>query len=1364
MTDSPTAACRKRRHMTATTVDTFLTTHENDIDWVRPDKAPAGIQTVRVHTGHGVNGLEVAVAQAASAPKMDEVRRLWKQRWDRRPSPVLLVVGYPAANGTWEATVCGTNDDPAAIAGLDLGQVDRICAAALAEPNASAAKRTLERLLSGPKDQLIAGVTNQGLFASHELRHGVPIRADWETARSTGAPLLAKTGGDLITGLGYTTAAYGSTAHVLSNAGTDHAVAVLLDETELFDRPASRFGAVSPVQQGIALAQDKRLPWLIVTRGTQIRLYPTDPDVGVGRKGQATYLELDLALLTAEDAAYLPLLFSPDALDERGSVAEILAASADHATGLGQRLRERVYRDVVPKLAVAVGRQMKAGQIADMTEDDLAEAYHRTLIILFRLLFVAYAEDRGLLPYQRNPRYTRKALKTFARDYTTTPDADFDEDATDLWEDLVSVWKAVDDGNSDWDVPAYNGGLFAVDDRSPSGQAIKSMILTNAEIGPALKALLIDDGVDGTRGPVDFRTLSVRNFGTIYEGLLESSLSIAPTDLTVDPKTEAYLPAKIGSNVVVSAGEIYFHNASGARKATGSYFTKEFAVEHLLNTTLEPALDDHLAAVRALLDAGDDAAAADKFFDFRIADLAMGSGHFLVAAIDRIENRFNKFLAEHTLPVVEDELARLGAAAKTELGAAGEGIEILPGTLLRRQIARRCIYGLDINLMAVELARLAIWIHTFVPGLPMSSLDHGLVVGNSLTGIGTVDEVLDVLEPKRTPGQDSLFTEALHAALDTARTRLLRVARTAEAKKADVKKAAEEHVKAMAEAADAKAMFDAAIGLRVGVVGAYPITAEEAVTIGNQPAVQAKVAELKAMHLPYLFPEVFLRPNPGFDALIGNPPWEKVKVEEHQFWAVRQPGLRALNRAAQSAAIQILRQDRPDLVTELDAAVAHVQEIKHALYASNYPGIQQGDADLYKAFAWRNWALSREGARIGVVLPRSAFTSSSASAWRHEILAHGCFEHVTLLLNTGTWVFDDVHAQYAFGLASVRRGPGLDGVQLNGPFASRAEYEAGKSVYTHFPADVFRGFTSGAAFPFLPNADSVRVFKTLRLSPRFDQTDATPRFRPLRELHATDDKDLFLEQGDADDPMPVYTGVTLDLWAPDSGAPYAWAETAQVEERLFVKRLRQIGNNRSAFHGLPHEWAADRDTLPCRHPRIAFRDVTNQENARTALFCLVPGNVTLVHQAPYILRYPSATVQDEAFLLGVLSSRILDWYSRRVVERHLTMDLLNSFPIPKPGGDNVARLRVVEIAGRLAAVDERFADWAAEVGVPCGSVTDEDAKGDLIAELDALVALLYGLDRSDVEHVFATFHRGWDYQPRLDAVLGHYDRWKNEGN
>jgi hypothetical protein len=258
------------------------------------------------------------------------------------------------------------------------------------------------------------------------------------------------------------------------------------------------------------------------------------------------------------------------------------------------------------------------------------------LVVLFRLLFVAYAEDKELLPYKTNDRYKARSLKQKARELIEVirSEAPFGND-TNHWDEVDRLFRAVDESNKEWGVPAYNGGLFSRDRLvSPSGAALAEIRVPDRAFGPVLQSLLVDNTPEGW-GPVDFRSLGVREFGTIYEGLLENELSVAEVDLTTEvvEKQEQYRPAKPKEGVVVTKGRAYLHNTSGARKASGSYFTKHFAVEHLLEYALEPALKEHLAR----LDKLEERAAADAFFDFRVADIAMGSGHFLTAAVDRIE-------------------------------------------------------------------------------------------------------------------------------------------------------------------------------------------------------------------------------------------------------------------------------------------------------------------------------------------------------------------------------------------------------------------------------------------------------------------------------------------------------------------------------------------------------------------------------------------------------------------------------------------------------------------------------------------------------------------------------------------------------
>ncbi|MDE0369584.1 MAG: hypothetical protein OXI84_05515 [bacterium] len=270
------------------------------------------------------------------------------------------------------------------------------------------------------------------------------------------------------------------------------------------------------------------------------------------------------------------------------------------------------------------------------------------------------------------------------------------------------------------------------------------------------------------------------------------------------------------------------------------------------------------------------------------------------------------------------------------------------------------------------------------------------------------------------------------------------------------------------------------------------------------------------------------------------------------------------------------------------------------------------------------------------------------------------------------------------------------------------------------------------------------------------------RVRPYRELDSANDKHRFvLDAGRSSmnpDMWPVYSGRAFDIWNPDTGQYYASVDSEAITAHLQAKRLRSHNHKRSVFSEFDREYLEDPSTLACRRPRIMFRDVTNRTNTRTVITSLVPGEVVSVDMAPSLL-WPSGTARDEAYLLGVLSSMILDWYARRVVELHVKFYILNNFPIPDVDHDqDPIAARVVEIAGRLAAVDDRFADWAVAVGVPIGSVTDEATKRDLIYELDACVAHLYGLDESDLAVIYETFHENTAYSDRHAAVLEHFRR------
>ena len=243
------------------------------------------------------------------------------------------------------------------------------------------------------------------------------------------------------------------------------------------------------------------------------------------------------------------------------------------------------------------------------------------------------------------------------------------------------------------------------------------------------------------------------------------------------------------------------------------------------------------------------------------------------------------------------------------------------------------------------------------------------------------------------------------------------------------------------------------------------------------------------------------------------------------------------------------------------------------------------------------------------------------------------------------------------------------------------------------------------------------------------------------------------------DVWPVYKGTSFNIWEPDTGVYYDSVNATSIAKHLQQKRQSQSGTKSSAFAELPEEVLRDSATLPCRRARVAFRDVTRATDTRTLVAALVPPNRVVVHKAPYLLQTAGST-RDEAYVLGVLTSMPCDWQARRTVELVMSFEQIRLLCVPDPGAGHPVRDRVVEIAGRLAAVDARFAEWAAEVGVPVGSAADPESKADLTAELDACVAHLYGLDEDDLAVVYRTFDakRPDRYADHHAKVLTHYRR------
>ena len=360
----------------------------------------------------------------------------------------------------------------------------------------------------------------------------------------------------------------------------------------------------------------------------------------------------------------------------------------------------------------------------------------------------------------------------------------------------------------------------------------------------------------------------------------------------------------------------------------------------------------------------------------------------------------------------------------------------------------------------------------------------------------------------------------------------------------------------------ARQLFDLLVAVRLGEAPC-PVTIDER-SIGKASGVakaKALAAELQALHFPTVFPEVFIRERPGFDCILGNPPWEEVMVDEHSFWSIREPGIRSLSAADLKSEIAKIRKQRPDWVAEYESEVRRTDRLRQLLSQGQYPQMNEGNADLYKAFCWRFWHLIRANGAIGVVLPRTALSGKGSSEWRQAILANGAFVDTTTMLNTAGWVFDDAEPRYTIGLVSIRKGVNHTGtVSLRGPFSNLLRFRQGVvEGPVRFPVDEFLTWSEAASFPLLPSPEAAVVFQKSTSHPSLGTHTKGWRARPVQgDFNATTDKGLFiLEENEAPaDAWVVYKGASFNLWEPDTGVYYAWAIPGVVTDELQRRRVK----------------------------------------------------------------------------------------------------------------------------------------------------------------------------------------------------------------
>lgn len=809
--------------------------------------------------------------------------------------------------------------------------------------------------------------------------------------------------------LGYGTLTATPTARTLDDAGSagttfaishqwNHVpihlvgVNVPLDRRTAGVTGASRSAPHSLVQE--LLNRSDGSLWGIVSNGRQLRL--VRDNVSMTRQA---FVEFDLeAIFKGQSFADFRLLW----LTLHATRFDVPADGQPHECVIEQWHVEgaTVGTRVLGELSTGVKHSIEAlgrGFLAHPANDDLRAAlasgtlagqeYYRQLLrLVYRLLFLFVTESRDLL---LDPAASRRARDVYKQNYSATrlqtlAGTTRGNRHRDLYESLKLVMTALGGpGSPPLGLLGLGGYLWS----DAALGLLHSAALSNAALLSAVRSLSYIVDKDGRR-PVDYKNLGSEELGGVYEQLLELHPEINPTAPLAADRFQLGL------------------SAGNERKTSGSHYTPDSLVQVCLDTALEPLLAERLAGKR-----GPDAEQA--ILALKVCDTAVGSGHFLIGAAHRLAKRLAAVRTGDTEPSPE--------AYRTAL----------------RDCIRNCLYGVDLNPMAAELCRVNLWLESMEPGKPLSFLDHHIKVGNSLLGAtpallaaGIPDEAFSPIEGddkklcsrfKKANKKEREDAKNKQQNLFAAPLKLGNLTTVYAALSAlpddslDQVAAKARHYETLVASADYKSgrlladAWCAAFVWKKTPEFDFPITEEVFRAIESNPhslapwmlaEIQRLARQYKFFHWHLEFPDVFgaaaarettneqMGWTGGFDCILGNPVWERVKLQEQEFFATRAPEIaNATNAAARKKLIAALPTTNSALWTEWCDALRESQGASQFMRESGrYPLCGVGDINTFAVFSELNRVVLAPTGRAAFIVPAGIATDDTTKAFFESLV------------------------------------------------------------------------------------------------------------------------------------------------------------------------------------------------------------------------------------------------------------------------------------------------------------------------------------------------------------------------------------------
>lgn len=984
----------------------------------------------------------------------------------------------------------------------------------------------------------------------------------------------------------------------------------------------------------------------ILTNGRLWRLFPRQLELYQPRF--KTYYQCDLeSLLNAWDAAnqemfpyqspvfddflMFYLLFSPQAfvqLPQRLPLIErARTGSTEYRIGVQQDIKERVFGAL--RLCIAGFLDYDNNELSPT--EPLEEIEAKSFVLLFRLLFVMYAEDRQLLPYKINHTYTKNRSLGSVRDEVASrldtvseqPKLDYSKSETGIWEELGSLFDLIDNGHKLYDVPPLNGGLFSSE---------RNRFLIEKKISDWYMARIVDalsraiDSRGGFDEPyrVDYRDLQIQNLGTIYEALLELHPIVATKDVAVvrkkTPKT-ATQPAEIfvavgdgvprgyeDTNIRYSVGDVYLATDKGERRATGSYYTPEHIVDYIVRMTLGPMCDEIDEKLRSEIQElekeaeGQSSAAAERIVDriqdlktryddrvleLKILDPSMGSGHFLLRACQYLAERIASH--EYTADDDIDESATEEAAI----------------VFWKRRVVERCLYGVDLNPVAVDLAKLALWLETVSEKLPLAFLQHHLRTGNSLIGVEASDlRSLPVSDEGWSDKVQTSLDAMLPEIVDSTRTLIVRPSTSVDV----IHEKEQEYER----------VFEKELGRfkLLGDVWCSAFFTDDWLSSSQQHYIElcdksskprsfdklkaaswvdaalssADSSSLPFYHWDFEHPEVMLsgvvENDCGFDAVIGNPPYDVLSEKELGF------------------SIKPLKE--------------------YVKYRAHYAPSMRGKNNLYKLFLCKALVLARSGGRLGFITPMALLGDDQAADLRRELFRVGRFTSIDAFPqkdNPQKRVFPE--AKLSTVVFTYLKGDEED--RSEQPFKVRVHPEG--EVVLESPSmvtsatDLLSYDSENVSIVACDQQDwdlAVRIIKSGRLRRLSEYAE-----QYQGEVNeTTSSKKGHVSSFEGDGPL-ILRGANISLYA---------VRSASQGKPKYIRKNRFLEESRGGKAGHSQQ------------RRVGFQRSSPQQNFRRIIAAYIDADNYCFDTVSYVTE--KSTTLPLRFVLGLLNSKLLDWYFR----------------------------------------------------------------------------------------------------------------------